>query len=97
MCTLTFVPAEDGYLVGMNRDELLTRPVALPPKVVERSGIEMVYPRESSGGTWMSCNGNGNLLALLNWNGGESPYSGEKRKTRGLVLPELIGLPDLST
>jgi Transport and Golgi organisation 2 len=97
MCTLTFVPAEDGYLVGMNRDELLTRPVALPPKVVERSGIEMVYPREPSGGTWIACNGNGNLLALLNWNGGESPYSGEKRKTRGLVIPELIGLPDLST
>jgi len=97
MCTLTFAPMEDGYLVGMNRDELFTRPVALPPKLSERSGIEMVYPREPSGGTWIACNGNGNLLALLNWNGGESPYSGEKRKTRGLVIPELIDLPDLST
>ncbi len=96
MCTLTFASMEDGYLVGMNRDELFTRPVALPPKVSERSGIEMVYPREPSGGTWIACNGNGNLLALLNWNGGESSYSGEKRKSRGLVIPELIGLTDLS-
>ncbi len=97
MCTLTFVPAEDGYLVGMNRDELLPRPVALPPKVFERSGIEMVYPREPSGGAWIACNGQGNLLALLNWNGSESHNLSEKRRTRGLVIPQLIGLPDLST
>ena len=95
MCTLTFVPTEDGYLVGMNRDELLTRRVALPPKRFQRSGMEMVYPSEPSGGTWIACNDRGNLLALLNWNARESPRLGEKRKTRGLVIPELIGEPDL--
>ncbi len=97
MCTLTFVPAEDGYMVGMNRDELLTRPVALPPRVFERSWIEMVYPRELSGGTWIACNGQGNLLALLNWNASESHNLSEKRRTRGLVIPQLIGLPDSAT
>ena len=97
MCTLTFVPAEDGYLVGMNRDELLTRPVAFPPKAFKRSGIEMVYPQEPSGGTWIACNGRGNLLALLNWNGNESYNLGEKRRTRGFAIPALIGLSDLST
>jgi hypothetical protein len=97
MCTLTFVPSEDGYLVGMNRDELLTRPAALPPRRFQRSGMEMLYPREPSGGTWIACNDRGNLLALLNWNAGGSPRLGEKRKTRGLVIPQLIGLPDLST
>ena len=81
----------------MNRDELLTRPVALPPKFFERSGIEMVYPREPSGGTWIACNSQGNLLALLNWNGIESHNLSEKHRTRGLAIPELIGLPDLST
>ena len=96
MCSLTFVPTEDGYLVGMNRDELLTRPVALPPKVFERSGIEIVYPQEPSGGAWIACNGQGNLLALLNWSGSESHNLGEKRRTRGLAIPELIGLTDLS-
>jgi len=95
MCTLTFVPAEDGYLVGMNRDELLTRPVALPPKRFQRGGMEMAYPSESSGGTWIACNDRGNLLALLNWNASGSPRLGEKRKTRGLVIAELIGEPDL--
>src|SRR5438876_10474049 len=96
MCTLTFVPTEDGYLVGMNRDELLTRPVALPPKRFQRSGMEMVYPSEPSGGTWIACNDRGNLLALLNWNASGSPLFGEKRKTRGLVIAELTGEPDLA-
>jgi len=50
----------------------------------------MVYPRESSGGTWIGCNDQGNLLALLNWNDCKSPHLGEKSKTRGLVIPELI-------
>jgi hypothetical protein len=98
MCTLTFVPTEDGYLVAMNRDELLTRQLALPPKVFERSGIEMVYPREPSGGTWIAANSQGNLLALLNWNGNEFRNLGEKRKTRGLVVPKLAGeLDSLAT
>lgn len=97
MCTLTFVPTEDGYLAGMNRDELFSRPRALPPKIYVKGAMEMVYPREPSGGTWIACNSQGNLLALLNWNGSESHNLGEKRRTRGLVTPQLIGLPDLST
>src|SRR6266567_137587 len=95
MCTLTFVPTEDGYLAGMNRDELFSRPRALPPKIFVKGAMEMVYPREPSGGTWIACNSQGNLLALLNWNGNESYNLGEKRKTRGLVIPELAGESDL--
>jgi hypothetical protein len=97
MCTLTFVPTEDGYLAGMNRDELHTRPVASAPEVFQRNAMKMVYPLELSGGTWIAANSQGNLLALLNWNGNEASYTGEKRKTRGLVIPELIGLPESST
>src|SRR5215472_15515543 len=90
MCTLTFVPTVDGYLAGMNRDELRTRPTALPPKIHERDGMSVVYPREPSGGTWIACNSSGNLLALLNWNEVDPVSLGQKRKTRGLVIPELI-------
>lgn len=97
MCTFTFVPKEDGYVVGMNRDELFSRPIALAPKISGKGAMEMVYPQEPSGGTWIACNARGNLLALLNWNGNESHDLGEKRRTRGLVILQLIGLPDLST
>ena len=95
MCTLSFVPTEDGYLVGMNRDELFSRPSGLPPKIFKKGAMEMVYPREPSGGTWIACNNQGNLLALLNWNGSDSRNFGEKRRTRGLVIPELAREVDL--
>ena len=32
MCTLTFIPKPNGYLLGMNRDERLTREAALAPE-----------------------------------------------------------------
>jgi hypothetical protein len=90
MCTLTFVPTVDGYLAGMNRDELLARPAALPPQAHEHNGITLVYPQEPSGGTWVACNGHGNLLALLNWNEIDPSSLGAKRKTRGLVIPAVL-------
>jgi transport and Golgi organization protein 2 len=90
MCTLTFVPTVDGYLAGMNRDELLTRPAALPPEIHERERMKLVYPREPSGGTWIACNSHGNLLAVLNWNEFQPGSLREKRRTRGLVILCLI-------
>jgi hypothetical protein len=90
MCTLTFIPKEKGYLAGMNRDELLTREIALPPRVFVKNGVRAVYPRESSGGTWIACNSNGVLFALLNWNRAGRGSSSEKNKSRGAIIPELI-------
>lgn len=90
MCTLTFIPKNEGYLSGMNRDELLTRSTALSPKSHRQSAMEYICPREPSGGTWIACNSLGNLLALLNWNEIDVAALGEKCRTRGSVIPELI-------
>ena len=81
----------------MNRDELFSRSIASAPKIFGKGAMKMLYPQEHSGGTWIACNSQGSLLALLNWNRNESHSVGEKRRTRGLVIPQLIGLPDLST
>ena len=90
MCTLSIIPAEQGYLAGMNRDELLTRSPALPPATFHRKCMAAIHPREPSGGTWIACNSRGNLLALLNWNEVDLRALGEKSRTRGGVIPELI-------
>ena len=96
MCTLTFVPTKDGYVAGMNRDEKLTRPHALPPDRFDSPGATAVFPRENSGGTWIGCNSRGNLLALLNWNDVVPPFGGATLRSRGLLIPELIGGDDLT-
>jgi len=52
MCTLTFIPKSFGYLIGMNRDERLSREQALSPQIFAFGKLEAVYPREPGGGTW---------------------------------------------
>ncbi len=91
MCTLTIVPAESGYLAGMNRDELRSRMQALPVLSEANAGEgRFISPREISGGTWIACNDRGNMLALLNWN----LHSSEPQRTplisRGTIIPQLI-------
>ena len=96
MCTLTFVPTEDGYVAGMNRDEKLTRPRAIPPKRFDSPGATALFPSEGSGGTWIGCNSQGNLLALLNWNDVEPRSDGKNPRSRGVLIPKLICGDDLA-
>ena len=67
MCTVTFIPRRGGYVLGMNRDEQLTRTLALPPTRKRIEGREVVFPSEPSGGTWIGLNDSGVCLALINW------------------------------
>jgi hypothetical protein len=51
----------------MNRDEKLTRPTGLPPKVKKVNGRAVISPSEPGGGTWIAMNDHGATLALINW------------------------------
>jgi hypothetical protein len=88
MCTLTFIPKPNGYLLGMNRDERLTREAALAPAAVNMSTVRAVYPRESGGGTWIGSNSAGVTFCLLNQNPG--PHSSVKERSRGEIIPPLV-------
>lgn len=85
MCTVTFVPRRTGYILGMNRDELLTRPTGLPPAIHERAGRAYVCPAEPTGGTWISLNDAGVCLALINWYSVTARVTGES-VSRGEVV-----------
>jgi len=94
MCTLTLIPKEDGFLAGMNRDELLTRETALPPEVFVRNGVHTLYPREPNGGTWIACNERRTLFALLNLSSADRAASTKAKKSRGTIIPELAQQED---
>ena len=53
MCSVSFLPRADGFVLAMNRDESLARLSGLPPEVHGREGLLMLYPRELSGGKWI--------------------------------------------
>jgi hypothetical protein len=67
MCTVTFIARRNGYALGMNRDEKLTRPAGLPPRRMQIIGRTILAPSEPSGGAWIGVNDTGVTLALVNW------------------------------
>jgi hypothetical protein len=81
----------------MNRDERRTRAPALPPGPVD-AGVPALMPVDGdAGGTWISVNGRGHALALLNrWE--ESPHdAGTPLVSRGLLVKELAGQADAAS
>jgi len=93
VCTLSWIPLPDGYVLAMNRDERRTRAPALPPSVADAGGSPALMPVDGdAGGTWISVNDRGHALALLNrWE--ESPHdAGTPLVSRGLLVKDLAGL-----
>lgn len=75
----------------MNRDEKRDRFAALPPKIVEFKNHRVLFPREPTGGTWISANDAGVCLALINWHRiKREPNNGVR--TRGEVVRKLAGI-----
>jgi hypothetical protein len=83
MCTVTFIPRQNGFLLGMNRDERWERGRdSIPPQIHGNS----IYPRDVEGGTWIGVNAAGMAFAILNRNGKEIT----RTRSRGEVILQLI-------
>lgn len=67
MCTVTFIARQNGYALGMNRDEKLSRVAGLPPSKYSLHGRTAIFPSEPNGGTWIGVNDAGVTFALINW------------------------------
>ena len=67
MCTVTLIARPNGYALGMNRDEKLTRVTALLPTRHPLGNCDALFPTEPKGGTWIGVNTAGATLALINW------------------------------
>lgn len=85
MCTVSFYPKKNGYILTHNRDEKIWRPIAVPPQIYSN---QFIYPTDPQGnGTWILDYHLGTISLL---NGGfikhkpNPPY----KKSRGLILKE---------
>ena len=91
MCTVTYIPSGSRIFFTSSRDERKHRTQALPPAVYSFSSGKILFPKDGdAGGTWTALHNNGTAIILLN--GAVSnhiplpPY----RKSRGLILLDLI-------
>lgn len=89
MCTLTYVPVANGFVLTSSRDESPKR-VATPPSAYEYEGERLVFPKDKlSQGSWLISNDRGRASSLLN--GGLQPHQRRDsyRKSRGIVHLDL--------
>lgn len=91
MCTVSYIPAGNSCFITSNRDEKLTRKKAIAPKLYEHNGIKLLFPQDAdAGGTWIVAKENGDAAVLLNGAFISHVPAPPYRRSRGLVLLDII-------
>jgi hypothetical protein len=94
MCTVTFIPVKDQIYFTSNRDEKNWRSAAVPPTIYPFNSGRLLFPKDgNAGGTWIAAHENGNVIVFLNGGWQAHVPSPPYRKSRGLILLDLIDHP----
>lgn len=97
MCTVTYLPREDGFVLCSNRDEIPSRGV--PELSREHRGEQvLLFPKDPlRGGTWLALSSTGRVVCVLNGAFVKHHHRPPYRKSRGLVVLESFDYPRLET
>lgn len=97
MCTVTYLPLSDhNFILTSNRDVPFNREKASAPQTYIEDGVQLTYPKDGkAGGTWIGFSDKKRLICLLN--GGFDYHTSRSyyRKSRGLIVIELLKVDDL--
>lgn len=86
MCTVSFIPIHNGFVLTSSRDERTNRGTTIP-QWYTIDGLSLIFPKDNeSGGSWIAYGGKNRICCLLN--GGFENHIKRTRylKSRGLVL-----------
>ena len=91
MCTVSYISRKNGCFITSNRDEHISRPVAIGPHENVLNSIKVLFPKDpQAGGTWFAMNEFGAVAVLLNG----AFVNHERRlpylRSRGLIVLEVI-------
>ena len=91
MCTVTYIPVNDKYFISSNRDEKNNRGQAIPPAMYKLNNKTLIFPKDAdAGGSWIALQESGNAAVLLNGAFEKHDPLPPYRKSRGLVLLNII-------
>ena len=91
MCTVSFVANKESFILTSNRDEHIGRPLAYEPREEIINQKKIIYPKDpKAGGTWFALNEDHVTAVLLNGAFRWHRSTGNYRKSRGLVLLDII-------
>ena len=83
--------ANGKIIITSNRDEKIVRPNAIEPQNYLINNKNIIFPKDKkAGGTWYAINENSTVLVLLNGAEERHQLKESYRKSRGLIVLELI-------
>lgn len=86
MCTVTYLPLADGFLLTSNRDEDPNRARAQEPDTYDPNRPGVLFPRDPQGsGSWIALHHDGRARCLLNGAYERHKHQPPYRHSRGLV------------
>lgn len=90
MCTVTYLPQQDGFFLTSNRDEKNTRKKALLPKTYNSKNKKFIFPKDAdAGGTWIVLKENKDALCLLNGAFENFEDKGNYTTSRGKIVLDI--------
>lgn len=88
MCTVTFVPTKQGFLLTSSRDEHNAR-ATLTPATYRIGNQKITFPKDTvAGGTWIAADSKKRIACLLNGAFVKHKHQPPYRKSRGQILLE---------
>jgi len=95
MCFVSYIPQQQCFLLGSNRDEHRDRKTAGLPTVMETAAGRVVMPLDGkAGGTWIALRQDGLAAVLLNGAFQNHQRQPTYRHSRGLIIPEIMQQAD---
>lgn len=91
MCTVTYIPSDNGFYLTSNRDEKIARGQSWVPEEFKIGDSTLLYPKDPlKNGTWIMAKNNGDGVVLLNGAFLKHCPKEEYKKSRGVVLLEIM-------
>lgn len=90
MCTVTYLPTPNGFLLTSSRDEKVIRPT-LKPKTYIHNSCKLIYPKdEIANGSWIAASNKKTMACLLNGGFTNHIKKNNYTKSRGQVLIDCL-------
>ncbi|MEZ4895136.1 MAG: NRDE family protein [Saprospiraceae bacterium] len=95
MCTVTYIPKSDGFILTHNRDEAPSRSLFSLETQTIGNDTQLLFPRDAkAGGTWIMASDGGRTACILNGafvlHERKLPY----RRSRGLMMFDFFEYDD---
>ena len=88
MCTVSYVPTNQGFILTSNRDEIPKKNSCQKPSYSTYNNVKVLHPKDKlTSGTWIATDGKKFSLCLFNGAYKNHVHTPPYRESRGSIIP----------